>query len=207
MTFKYLNLKLLFVMTLLIALWQEAAQVFAFGVNDFPAIMVTRECHYEIRAKSNAIGSYKLQNGLVKFEGVSDDKKDNPAGLARVDAANRAHQCLKRAIKSKTDTRLPSQCVEQRQFHGRIQYNIPALRHTAFRSLCSIGKRTGFQVIEGAEVYAVTQSRSKDVRRECSLPANLILVPTSGGRIITRPQWSKYYRILKVKTLDCRIYD
>ncbi|MEP0519712.1 MAG: hypothetical protein ABJO09_07335 [Hyphomicrobiales bacterium] len=151
-----------------------------------------RLCKYEVRAKADHFSSFTIPNGLAIFQGKARNTNNN-RGFARFHAADAAMDCMAAAVRG---GRLPTSCrggaALRSNASGRaLNFNLDNLKTRGYNALCSQTKRGGSYLIRNAQIYTYVLG-SRDVRRECSLPANSANVPNDNGMAQGVPRTSRY---------------
>ncbi len=137
-----------------------------------------RNCSYEIRTKADGISSFTIPNGNIHFKGRARNTNNN-RGFARFHAADGAMQCLQRAIGGRP---LPANCRPGANLRSNtpgiaLNFNVPRLKTLAYDALCHTADRARINSVRNAQIYTFVKGSSRDVRRECALPANARNVP------------------------------
>lgn len=153
-----------------------------------------RQCKYEVRVKADGISSITIPNGDVVFQGRAGNTNNN-RGFARFHAADAAMGCMDAAIRG---GQLPRNCRSGAPLRsnatGRaLNFNLQNAKTIAYNALCRQSSNIGRPqaLVRNAQIYTYVLG-SKDVRRECALPANARNVPNDNGMAQGVPNTSRY---------------
>lgn len=154
-----------------------------------------RQCKYEVRVKADGISSITIPNGNVVFQGRAGNTNNN-RGFARFHAADAAMGCMQAAIRGGA---LPRNCNAGAQLRsnaaGRaLNFNLRNAKTIAYNALCRQSANIGRPqaIVRNAQIYTFVLGSSKDVRRECALPASARNVPNDNGMAQALPRTSRY---------------
>lgn len=164
-----------------------------------------RQCKYEVRVKADGISSITIPNGDIVFQGRAGNTNNN-RGFARFHAADAAMGCLDAAVRG---AQLPRNCRSGARLRsnaeGRaLNFNLQNAKTIAYNALCRQSANIGRPqaLVRKAQIYTYVLG-SKDVRRECSLPANAANVPNDNGWAQGVPKTSRYRVWHRDNTIRC----
>lgn len=164
-----------------------------------------RQCKYEVRVKADGISSITIPNGNVVFQGRAGNTNNN-RGFARFHAADAAMGCMDAAIRG---GQLPRNCrsgapLRSNSAGRALNFNLQNAKTIAYDALCRQSANIGRPqaLVRNAKIYTYVLG-SKDVRRECALPANAKNVPNDNGWAQGVPKTSRYKTWHSDNTIRC----
>lgn len=165
-----------------------------------------RQCKYEVRVKADGISSITIPNGNIVFQGRAGNTNNN-RGFARFHAADAAMGCMDAAIGG---GQLPRSCrsgapLRSNSAGRALNFNLQNAKTIAYSALCRQSANIGRPkaLVRNAQIYTFVLGGSKDVRRECALPASARNVPNDNGLAQGVPRTSRYRTWHRDATIRC----
>lgn len=164
-----------------------------------------RQCKYEVRVKADGISSITIPNGNIIFQGRAGNTNNN-RGFARFHAADAAMGCMQAAIRGGA---LPRNCragapLRSNSVGRALNFNLRDAKTIAYNALCRQSANIGRPraIVRNAQIYTYVLG-SRDVRRECALPASARNVPNDNGMAQALPRTSRYRIWHKDSAIRC----